>query len=27
VFLANRRREDPGFTVGRGPAEVVPDGI
>jgi hypothetical protein len=27
VFAANRKREDPGFTVGRGPAEVVPEGI
>lgn len=27
VFVANRKRDDPGFTVKRGPAEVVPDGI
>lgn len=27
VFAANRRSDDPGFTVGRGPAEVVPDGL
>lgn len=27
VFAANRKREVPGFTVGRGPAEVIPDGL
>lgn len=27
VLLANRRRAEAGFTVDRGPAEVVPDGL